>query len=436
MILIIPNISNAATEYTYIDEEQSVEWGYDIDDSGNIVKLKCRTTSVKGTITIPSISLSENLTSIGSYAFKDCSGIKSITIPNSVTFIGEDAFWDCSGLKEVSLSENLSQISDGTFLNCTGLTSIIISESVTTIEGPYQYSGGAFGKCKNLKKVLIPDTVASIGGGAFRGCDKLTIYGNDGMVSKEYAEENGFVFDYIANWDKEENGADITAPTVQEIKVTYASVMKYDRDSNRSMYIVPADAKLVINVSFSEVVEGTTVPTLTIKFGDGENIHVTEGTVAGSVITYIYTIKNTDKGIMTTVDYSGGNIKDVAGNGATLSCPALTIQYSSNDFVYANGIVTNPDNGVANEDDSSSGTNEESNNESGQDSNIENNNVTEEQKTNKDTTSKSEENKQDTTTATGKIPYAGAEFRLIVAIVCVISVAVLAYFRYRQIRDI
>ena len=36
-----------------------------------------------------------SVTSIGSYAFHDCSGLTSVTIPNSVTSIGSYAFREC-----------------------------------------------------------------------------------------------------------------------------------------------------------------------------------------------------------------------------------------------------------------------------------------------------------------------------------------------------
>lgn len=326
---------------------------------------------------------------------------------------------NCSGLKELTLSKNLTKITDRCFENCSGLTSVILPNSVTTIEGNYTNIYGAFGDCKNLTKVLIPDAVASIGIGAFQGCDKLTIYGNDGMVSQQYAEEHNFNFDYIANWDKQSSGEDITSPKVESIKVTYASVMNYTKDANKSMYIVPAGAKLVINVNFNEIIEGTTMPTLTIKFGDGQNIKITEGTVAGSIITYIYTIQNSDKGIMTTVDLSGGNIKDAAGNAATLSCPALSIQYSSGDFVYANGTATNPDNPANNKTDNS-------NNGTSNDSDTLNNGGS----------SSSNANKKDPTVANGSIPYTGGTFALLLTTVGFIGIGIYAYKRNKDLKGI
>ena len=487
VLLFIPNISNAATEYTYSDTEQGIEWSYQLDSNNNVIELYCKTTGKIGAVTIPStidgktvisllegssikgafkdcagitnITIPNTITTIGNYAFYNCTGLKSLTLPDSVTKIGRSSFYgcsgvtsidfsnhitsideyafygctglkslvipdsittigiaafrECSGLKSLTLSKNLTKIADSTFEECSGLTSVILPDSVTTIEGNYNHSYGAFGNCKNLKKVLIPDSVVSIGIGAFRDCDNLTIYGNDGMTSKEYAETKKIPFDYIANWDKADVGTDITSPIVKSIQVTYASVMKYNRDTNRSMYIVPAGAKLVINATFSENIQGTEVPTLTIKFGDGKNIKVTEGTVAGDKITYIYTVKSTDKGTMTTVDFSGGSIKDTAGNVAILSCPALTIQYNSEDFVYANGDITDTSNGSNNNSNTSNG-----NNNSG------------------DSTVKPSTSKGDNTTATGKLPQTGIGVGLAFAIILLIGISVIIYNKYNKLRGI
>lgn len=501
ILLIVPSIVNAATEYTYSDTEQGIEWVYELDSSNNVVNLRCNTTTVKGTVTIPSaieektvISLADagswvngafkdctgltgvtipdtiveigrsafenctglktvtipnsvtqigssafrgcsgltsvvfstNITTIESYAFAECTGLKTVTIPDSVVTLETAAFKKCSGLKELNLSNNLTTIEDRTFEGCSGLTSVIIPDSVTTIEGEYTNIYGAFGDCTNLAKVLIPDTVASIGKGTFQGCDKLTIYGNDGMTSKDYAEENGIAFDYIANWDKENSGQDITAPTVEDIEVTYASIMNYDKDTNTGVYIVPTDAKLVINVHFSEVIQGTTVPTLTIKFGSGENIEITEGTVSGSTITYIYTIKSTDKGTMTTVKFEDGNITDAAGNAATLTCPALSIQYDTlgNDLIYANGTVTNPDDDNQGEND---GNDDEE--QSGENNNQNTGTNGENQNTN------NQDGKEDNSVSPAPIPNAG-KATLITMFVAIILVGVISFAKVRKYKEI
>ena len=50
-----------------------------------------------------------SVTSIGSYAFRGCSGLTSITIPDSVTSIGRSAFEDCRGLTSIDYQGTMAQ---------------------------------------------------------------------------------------------------------------------------------------------------------------------------------------------------------------------------------------------------------------------------------------------------------------------------------------
>ena len=72
-------------------------------------------------------------TSIGSYAFRDCSGLTSVTIGNSVTSIGEGAFYGCSSLTSVTIGNSVTSIGDWAFSGCSSLTSVTIPNSVTSI---------------------------------------------------------------------------------------------------------------------------------------------------------------------------------------------------------------------------------------------------------------------------------------------------------------
>ena len=53
---------------------------------------------------LSSITLSNNITSIGSSAFEDCTTLTSITIPSSVTSIGEYVFDGCTSLNDIRYS--------------------------------------------------------------------------------------------------------------------------------------------------------------------------------------------------------------------------------------------------------------------------------------------------------------------------------------------
>ena len=161
------------------------------------------------------------MTSIGSYAFEDCSGLTSVTIGNSVTSIGKSAFEGCSSLTSVTIptfairhipKTNLQTvvitsgdtIGESAFYNCSGLTSVTIGNSVTSI-GSF-----AFSYCSSLTKIyytgemvkwcgisglsnlmrsgitlyingveitgelVIPDSVTEIGNSAFSYCSGLT----------------------------------------------------------------------------------------------------------------------------------------------------------------------------------------------------------------------------------------------------------------------
>ncbi len=131
---------------------------------------------------IKSVKISEGATSIGSYAFQDCSSLTSVTIPDSVTSIGYAAFEECSSLTSVTIPDSVTSIGDCAFSDCRSLTSINVD-----VENKYYSSderGVLFNKDKTAliqypigntaTSYIIPDGVTSIGYAAFSGCSSLT----------------------------------------------------------------------------------------------------------------------------------------------------------------------------------------------------------------------------------------------------------------------
>ncbi|MBQ8060217.1 MAG: leucine-rich repeat protein, partial [Prevotella sp.] len=117
---------------------------------------------------LTSVTIPNSVTSIGSWAFYNCSGLTSVTIPNSVTSIGDRAFYNCSGLTSVTIPNSVTSIGSWAFYNCSGLTSVTIPNSVTSI-GSWAFSG-----CSGLTSVTIPNSVTSINSYAFYGCSGQT----------------------------------------------------------------------------------------------------------------------------------------------------------------------------------------------------------------------------------------------------------------------
>lgn len=112
--------------------------------------------------------LSDEVTTIGSYAFYGCSAMTSFNIPEGVTDIESSAFSMCKGLTSITIPGEVSVLKSHLFYGCSSLTSIDIPESVIEIEGD------VFSLCRSLESVNIPGGVTTIGNAAFYGCEKLS----------------------------------------------------------------------------------------------------------------------------------------------------------------------------------------------------------------------------------------------------------------------
>lgn len=161
-------------------------------------------------LTIPSVE------SIGIQAFDGCTSLTSIVIPVGVTSIGKWAFRDCSYLtktnytgditgwckiefggasanpislsykfyindqeiKDLVIPNTVDSIHDYTFYYCHSLTSVTIPHSVTSI------GESAFYHCDFLTSITIPNSVTSIGESAFSMCGSLTSITFEGTMAE------------------------------------------------------------------------------------------------------------------------------------------------------------------------------------------------------------------------------------------------------------
>ena len=92
---------------------------------------------------IIAISIGSGVTTIGTYAFYQCTGLTSLTIPNSVTSIGERAFYECTGLTSLTLGTGVMTIGNLAFTQCN-ITTIYNQSSLVLTKGSTTHGSVAF----------------------------------------------------------------------------------------------------------------------------------------------------------------------------------------------------------------------------------------------------------------------------------------------------
>ena len=150
---------------------------------------------------LTSIEIPSSVASIGIYAFSRCVSLNSINVDKSnQEYSSEDGILfdkDKKELicypaekkeKEYNIPSSVTSIGTYAFGNCTNLTRIEIPSSVTSI------GGGAFDNCTSLTRIEIPSSVTSIGTYAFSWCVSLNSINVD-KSNQEYSSEDGILFD-------------------------------------------------------------------------------------------------------------------------------------------------------------------------------------------------------------------------------------------------
>lgn len=126
---------------------------------------------------ITNVTISDGVTSIGSYAFCYCS-VKSITLPFGLKHIGSSAFFNCPNIQQIKIPDSVEYIDPYAFSLCKGLHTVQLPASLTLI------SEELFAECDNLRNLSIPDTVTEIGANAFSKCTEFSLTGlPDGIKS-------------------------------------------------------------------------------------------------------------------------------------------------------------------------------------------------------------------------------------------------------------
>ena len=176
---------------------------------------------------LTSVVIPASVTSIGTYVFRYCGGLESIVVESGNT--AYDSRNNCNALIETStntliqgcnntiIPNGITTIGSGAFHDCSGLTSIVIPASVTSM------GSSAFANT-GLTSITLSSGLTSIGSAAFAWCSGLTDVYYDGLESDfaniTIGDSNTYftnaTIHYAYGWDVEV----ITEPTCTSTGLT------------------------------------------------------------------------------------------------------------------------------------------------------------------------------------------------------------------------
>ncbi len=142
---------------------------------------------------IKRLVVSNGVTYVGSWAFKNCVNLENVFLSESVKEVGSQAFYGCKKLNQINLPDNLEEIGSSAFYD-TGyynnkknwensalyIDNCLIDTQNYEISGKYTIkpgttliASGTFNICEGLTDIVFPAGLKYIGA-AFDSCDGLT----------------------------------------------------------------------------------------------------------------------------------------------------------------------------------------------------------------------------------------------------------------------
>lgn len=187
--------------------------------------------------------------------------ICSITIPSGITTIGNYAFWNCSGLTSINIPNSVLSINEKAFAFCINLNSIIIPDSLTFI------GENVFEDCSSITTISIGKSVSSIGHDAFYGCKSLDSINVD-AANQKYSSSDGVLFNknqsILIKYPEAKSDSAYYIPSTVDSIAAYA----FSRNYNLISVTIPYGTSSIGNLSFAECgLNSITIPNSVTSIG-------------------------------------------------------------------------------------------------------------------------------------------------------------------------
>ena len=335
----VKNADGVTIYYNYINNDTELEVTFRGD------RYNSYSNEYQGNVAIPEevtyMNRTRKVTSIGDYAFYDCSGLTSVTIPNSVTSIGNRAFYGCSGLTSIEIPNSVTSIGERAFQSCYGLTKVTLNSNAIASES---YSSSStlrsiFGS--KVKEYVLGDDVTSIGSYAFYNCSNVTSV----TIADNVTSVGDYAFDGTAWYNNSPDGLFYAGKVAYKYKGTMPEntsvVIKegivelkdnlFDGCTSLTSLYIPGSVKSIGNNAFANCTE-----LLDVYFYARKSPTMGTNAFANSGIQFatLYVPEASVNGYKTTTPWSGfGNIKALSGEYPEVpeitKCATPTILYEN-----------------------------------------------------------------------------------------------------------
>lgn len=140
---------------------------------------------------IKKVVIEDGVTSVGEYAFADCTNLEEVALPDSVTLVGARSFSECTSLKGIDIPDEVEDVGGAAFYDCGALETVTLGNSVRKIRGY------AFFRCAGFDHIELPKSLVHIEEYAFYGCSALESILYDGTPNdwmKVTVEDGNYPF--------------------------------------------------------------------------------------------------------------------------------------------------------------------------------------------------------------------------------------------------